>query len=162
VTSEGVVAFGLWHRVDRAMVAVLLIVHAGLLLWAAAGFVELLASQVPWPRLSHPLFPPAILVLHWTAIAAGATTFLAGYVSRWRKLPEGMVIAYGFMAAVCALETFTVLDHDGRFAEMALEYATYGAILVYLFRSPAIRQRIGTRGSTAAIAGDPSSRSLHR
>ncbi len=118
--------------VDRAIAAVLLAVHAGLVLWAAGGLAEYLVAVPPWPRLANPLFTPVVQLLHWIAIAAGGMTFVAGFVMRWRWLPEAMIACYVLMAAVCAIETFGYLEHPSRFLDMALEYVTYSAIVVSL------------------------------
>jgi len=129
--------------IDRAITIVLLIVHAGLLVWAVAGFAEMAVSAVPWSSLSNPLFSPTVLFLQWTAIALGAAAFLFGYALRWRYLPQAMIACYAFMASVCAYETVALLTHSARYTDMALEYVTYIAIVVYLFVSPGIGRRIG-------------------
>ena len=127
---------------NRAIAAILVVVHAGLGLWAIVGFAELLAPSVPWPELSNPLFSTPMLLFHWTAIAAAAVTFLSGWFARWRLLPWAMAVCYAFMAAVCAVQTVFVLVHDSRFVDMALEYAAYLAILAWLFFSPLVRERL--------------------
>lgn len=46
-----------------------------------------------------------------------------------------MTAAYAAMAALCAVETFGFLVHDGRFLAMGLEYFAYLAILLFLYRA---------------------------
>ena len=132
--------------------AVLLAVHAGLALWGLAGVVELLVDEPPWPRLSNPLFELPVLVAQWALVLLAASVFIAGYLARWPRLPAAMAAVYAAMAALCAFETFTILRHPDRFLDMALEYATYVAIIVFLSRAPAMRRRF--------VAGDPHSSSL--
>jgi hypothetical protein len=70
-----------------------------------------------------------------------------GYVRRWRRLPVAMAVAYAILASQCAVHTFVFLQHDTRFREMAVEYAEYALILLYLFRPRHIAQRPPARDS---------------
>ena len=144
-------------RLDRAVILVLLAVHAGLVFWALIGFLEMVLADPPWPRLSNPLITPAMLFLQWFLIAGAALTFLTGYARRWRRLRETMTGWYAAMAITCAWQTFFILQHDTRFVAIAIEYAEYAAILVYLRYSPAIRARIGPAapGLASAIRSAP-------
>jgi hypothetical protein len=139
------------HGLDRAAIVLLLVVHAGLFVWAIAGIVEMIFPGAIWAELSNPLFSPAVLAAQWAAILLGATTFLLGYLRRWRRLPEALAVCYAIMAGVCAYETFALLRHDSRFAEMALEYAAYVVIVAYLYLSPAVRRRIAPASILAAV-----------
>ncbi len=130
---------------DRLIAALLVVVHAGLLAWAAAGFAELAFAVTPWPRLSNPLFSTGMLVLQWSVVAAAAATYLAGYVLSWPRLREAMAGWYAVMAAICAWQTFFILEHETRFLAMALEYAEYLAILAWLWLSPHAAARVGAR-----------------
>lgn len=131
-------------RLDRAAIVFLLAVHAGLLGWAVIGFAEMVLAEPPWPRLSNPLFSPAMLFLQWFLVAGAALTLLLGYALRWPRLRGAMALWYAAMAATCAWQTFMILTHDTRFHAMALEYAEYVAILVYLHYSPIVRARLGS------------------
>lgn len=114
----------------------LLAVHVGLGLWAVLGVAEFAAPETLPFGLDNPLFPPWLQSLHWAAIATGSATFL---VLRFRApwlLAPGMALAYGFMAAVCLVETLGYLEHPGRYVDMALEYAAYVAIVYFLSRFP--------------------------
>ena len=128
---------------DRAALLFLLAVHAGLLCWALVGFAEMVLATPPWPRLSNPLFSPGMLFLQWVLVAGAALTFLLGLALRWPRLRGAMAAWYAAMAATCAWQTFFILEHDTRFLAMALEYAEYAAILLYLHHSSAVRARIG-------------------
>jgi hypothetical protein len=92
----------------------------------------------------------AMLLLQWCVVAAAALTFLVGCAERWPRLPAAMVAWYVVMAAVCAWQTFFILEHPSRFAQMALEYAEYVAIAIYLHLSPHIRGRLSR--SPAALS----------
>lgn len=127
---------------DRAIAVVLVVVHAGLLGWALAGFAEMAWTDPPWPRISNPLFSDAMLFLQWFLVAGAASTFLVGYAGRWPRLPAAMVTWYALMAALCAWQTFFILEHPSRFAQMALEYAEYVTIAIYLHLSPHVRGRL--------------------
>lgn len=129
-------------KADLIVAAALLAIHAGLLLWALVGFAELLAAQVPWQPLSNPLFSSAMLLAQWSAVAIAAAVFLLGWYRRWRILPWAMAACYAVMAAICAVQTFTILRHDTRFIDMALEYAAYLVIIAWLFSSPLVRRRL--------------------
>ncbi len=114
----------------------LIAVHAGLALWAAAGLVEFLLPGWPGPALQNPLFPTWLQLLHWLAIAGGAAGFFIPRLFAPRLLVPVLAAAYAAMAVVCAVQTFGYLDHAGRFRDMALEYAAYLAILAFLHRFP--------------------------
>lgn len=123
----------------RVVTWLLLLVHAGLGLWAAVGVAELALEQVPWNRVSNPAFSIRMLALHWTLIGAASVTFIAGYFSRWPPTPWAMAGIYGAMAATCAYQTFFVLTSPSRYWAMAIEYVEYGAISLFLFRASAMR-----------------------
>lgn len=130
------------EKLARAIAGVLVLVHIGLGIWALVGFAELLLPEVPWERLSNPLFSPAMLVLQWSLISVAAAVFIAGYLGRWQRLPVAMLVIYGAMALVCAYQTFFVLTHASRFREMAIEYVEYAVILWFLFSSGHVRRRL--------------------
>lgn len=132
--------------IHRAILILLLVVHGGLLAWAAIGSAELLLPGVPWPRLSNPLFSPAMLALQWTLVAGAASTFLLGWARAWHSLREAMACWYAAMAATCAWQTFLILEHPERFLQMAIEYAEYAAILAWLWLSPLVARRIDRAG----------------
>jgi hypothetical protein len=119
----------------------LIAIHVGLAAWAVIGFAELALPRVPWSRLSNPLFSRSMLALQWSLIASAAVVFVAGYFGRWRWTPVAMSVIYAAMALVCAYQTFFILAHPSRFREMAIEYAEYAFILVFLFRSQHMRER---------------------
>lgn len=137
------------QRLDRAIGLFLLALHAGLLLWAAAGFVEFATAEVLVPGLANPLFSPAMLFAQWTAIGLAGAIFLAGWLLRWRRLPEAMIACYLAMAAICAVQTFTILQNPSRFVDIVLEYAAYIAISAWLLLSPALRRRLGRQPVSA-------------
>jgi hypothetical protein len=120
----------------RLVGAALVVVHLVVGGWAVVGLVELIEPRPPWPRLSNPELPHAVLLVHWHLMLAAATVFLGGYLGRWRHTPTAMAGVYGGLAAVCALETVAFLTGPGKFASMAIEYATYATILVLLYRTP--------------------------
>lgn len=119
----------------RIVSAILIGVHVGLGIWALAGFAEFFSSDVPWPRLSNPLFPDHILLAQWSAVLVCSLVFVIGYLTRRRWLPIAMAAIYAVMAGICAAETFGYLIHDGRFLAMGAEYVIYVAILLFLFRT---------------------------
>lgn len=121
----------------------LIIAHLGLATWAAVGWAELAFDSIPWTRVSNPLFSPAMRALQWSLITLAAATFITGYLTRWRRLPWAMLGIYAAMAAVCAWQTFFILTDAGRFRAMAIEYAEYTVILLFLFGSAQMRARFG-------------------
>lgn len=127
----------------RVFAWLLILVHVGLAAWALVGFAEMAFAEVPWTRVSNPLFGPAMLTLQWSLILVAAVTFIAGYATRWRRTPVAMAVIYGAMALTCAGQTFFILEHDTRFREMGIEYAEYTIILLFLFFSAHARERFG-------------------
>jgi hypothetical protein len=127
--------------VARIIAWLLLLVHAGLGVWALVGFVELATVQVPWPSATNPELPRWLLWLRWPLIAAASAAFIGGYVGRWRLMPWAMLLIYSGMAAMCAYETFFVLTNPNRYRAMAVEYAEYAVILAFLFLSNHMQQR---------------------
>lgn len=117
----------------------LVLVHVVLAVWAVVGLIEMIAD-VPWPRLSNPLFLPAVLLAQWLSILLASFLFIGGNLRRWRFTPHAMVGAYLLMALVCAWQTLDYLVHDTRFLQMGIEYMVYTAILLYLFKAPAMRE----------------------
>jgi hypothetical protein len=73
-----------------------------------------------------------------------AATFLGGYLARWRHTPAATAGAYAALATLCAVETVGFLREPRWYASMAIEYATYAAILIVLFRT-AMRRRFHPR-----------------
>ncbi len=126
---------------SRTLPPLLLLLHAGLLLWATVGWIEWFASTVPWTPLSNPLFPQWVLFLHWSAVAIASALFLWGYATRWKHTPVAMIPAYGFMAIVCFIETIWFMESPYRYLAMAAEYAAYAGILWMLFRMPRLADR---------------------
>jgi hypothetical protein len=127
--------------VARTITWLLLFIHAGLGVWALAGFVELTHIEVPWPSVTHAELPHWLLLLRWPLIATAAAAFIGGYLFRWRLTPWAMLIIYGAMAAMCAYETFFLLTNESRFRAMAIEYAEYALILAFLFLSDPMQRR---------------------
>lgn len=129
--------------VSRLFAALLVLVHIGLAGWALVGVTEMLVAEVPWERVSNPLFGPGMLALQWGLILVASATFIGGYLRRWRHTPVAMAVVYGAMSLTCAWQTLFILQHDTRFREMGIEYAEYAVILVFLFFSEHARTRFG-------------------
>jgi hypothetical protein len=125
----------------RIFAVLLLAIHAGLGAWAIVGYLELVLPQVPWIRVSNPLFSPTMLLIQWTLIATAASVFIIGYLIRWRPTPSAMLLVYGVMALTCAYQTFFILTAPSRFRAMAIEYVEYVVILAFLFFSEHMRAR---------------------
>lgn len=114
----------------------LVAVHVVVAGWALIGLAEIVVSDPPWPPLSNAELPRAVLLVHWPLMLAAGATFLGGYLTRWRRTPTAMAVAYAALAAMCAVETLGFLTGPSRFAAMAAEYAAYLTILGLLFRTP--------------------------
>jgi hypothetical protein len=134
----------------RLILAALVPVHLGLAGWAAAGLVEWLGVPVSWPRISNPSLPRPVLLLQWIFVLTAACVMVAGFVTRWRRTPVAMLACYGAMAALCTVENVLYLGHYG---SMALEYASYVAILAVLFRSDRFRAACRGAGTAASRTG---------
>lgn len=124
----------------RWLVRGLFVVHAGLVLWALVGFVELVVAEPPWPRLSNPRFPDWMLFAQWLAVLAGGLAFCLGLLTRWPGTPGAMTWLYGLMAAICLIQNASgMLVHEGHWRQLGLEYAVYAAILGLLHGSDTVR-----------------------
>ena len=131
----------------------MLVVHAVLALWGAAGLAELIGPVPSWAAVANPELPAGVLVVHWPAMLGAGSMFVIGYLVRWPSTPAAMVVAYAVLATVCAVETFGYLTGGMRFVDMAAEYAAYGVLIVLLHRGPpaarfanALRRPAGRRG----------------
>ncbi|MBX3508084.1 MAG: hypothetical protein KF714_04810 [Parvibaculum sp.] len=123
----------------RMVLAGLVLLHAGLLVWALMGLAEWIAGEVPWPAVANPLFPRPMLLFHWLSVIAASTAFLAGLTLRWRGTPIAVALGYAAMGLVCLIETMHYLVHDTRWLAMAAEYTAYLAIGSWLFLSETAR-----------------------
>lgn len=123
------------------VVPLLLGVHTLLVAIGAAGLVEWFVADPPWARFSNPELPRWMLLLQWLLMLGAGVVFIAGYLARRHWLPFAMAGLYAVMAAVCAVQTFTMLTNDNRFTNMAIEYLEYTAILLFLFGAPEMRWR---------------------
>jgi hypothetical protein len=123
----------------------LVAVHVVLAGWALVGLGELVLEDPPWPPVSNPELPRAVLLVHWTLMLAAAGVFLGGYFLRWRHTPIALAVAYLGLAVMCAVETLGFLTNTGRYAAMAAEYAAYATILWLLFRTPLGERFSGSR-----------------
>ena len=137
------------HRISLGQIflAGLVLLHAGLLIWALMGFAEWVIPAVPWPEVTNPLFPRPMLFFHWLSVIAASTAFLAGLALRWPGTPLAVVLGYGAMAIVCLIETTRYLVHDAKWLAMMAEYAAYLAIGGWLFLSATARNAF-SRGET--------------
>jgi hypothetical protein len=142
-------------RMELASVVLLALVAVHLVLagWATVGLIEWFRPTVPWPRLSNPHLLNGILFLHWMLMLLAGGVFLVGYSARWSGTPTALAIAYVCLAAFCAVESFGFLVHRSKFLDMALEYAAYAAIIVFLLRAAAAREHFGTAESHVWIEG---------
>jgi hypothetical protein len=129
------------NAVVKVVVAVLLAVHTLLIAIGIGGLVEWSGFEPPWTPYSNPELPRWMLLLQWLLMLIAGVMFIAGYLSRWRLLPFAMLAVYSVMAGVCAVQTFFYLINADRFVDMAIEYAEYTAILLFLFLTPAMRTR---------------------
>lgn len=128
------------RRAAHLTLAALVLVHVALVVWSVLGLAEMMLPQLPWPKVNNPLFPAWVQLAQWLLVLAVASLFILGLAARWRRTPVAMAVGYALMASLCAVETIGYLTHDLRFAAMALEYAAYLAILLFLFRSRTAQQ----------------------
>lgn len=126
----------------RVVIGGLIAVHLFLIAWALVGLAEYVSATVPWPRVSNPLFPKWVLLAQWLLILPTALAFVAGYAWSWPQMPLAVTFGYVCMAALCAYQTFTILENDGRFLAMAAEYCAYVGIALFLFRSDFVQTRL--------------------
>ena len=140
-----------WARAGRwltwLIAAILLAVHGLLIVIGAGGLVELAVDKPPWTPFSNLELPGWMLLLQWLLMLTAGAVFIAGYAMRLRALPHMMAGIYAVMAAVCALQTFTMLSNADRFTNMAIEYAEYAVILVYLYAAPPMKARFGVQSA---------------
>ncbi|MEM9833912.1 MAG: hypothetical protein AAF944_24995 [Bacteroidota bacterium] len=97
------------------------------------GFLEMILQKIPWKPFANPEFPNWLLVIHWSSVLFAAIGFLSGYFTRWGKTPQLMTVAYGIMALVCVVETFSYMTSKTKYLAMGVEYVAYLLILILLF-----------------------------
>lgn len=113
----------------------LVLIHLFLLSWSVGGLSELVFSTVPWTPFTNQDFPKWWLPIHWGAVLIASTGFLYGYFTHWSKTPQFMMVAYGMLAVVCAIETFVYMKSQTKYIAMASEYVAYTIIIILLLRS---------------------------
>jgi hypothetical protein len=118
----------------------LVAVHLLLAGWAIVGLIEWFNPNVPWRRLSNPMLPAGVLLLHWILMLLAGGIFLGGYAVRWSGTSVALALAYVCLAALCAVETLGFLVSRTRFLDMAVEYAAYMVIVIFLFRATSARE----------------------
>ncbi|MEM9602608.1 MAG: hypothetical protein AAGA11_07080 [Pseudomonadota bacterium] len=129
----------------RHALLLLLVVKGGLLVWGVLGFIEYVLPAVGF-GLQDANFPRGVQFLHWFLLVSTGTTFVVGYVWRWRHTPAVTVTLYATLATLCFVETvdFNAFGGgDSRFAIMTAEFALYAVLSVFLLRSPVVRTRFG-------------------
>jgi hypothetical protein len=128
------------RKAPRLVMAALVLVHVGLVVWSVLGLAEMLLPELTWAKVGNPRFPAWIQLAQWLLVFAVASVFILGLAARWRHTPLAMAVGFALMAALCAVETVGYLTYGLRYAAMALEYAAYVAILLFLFRSRTAQQ----------------------
>ncbi len=113
----------------------LILIHLFLLAWSVGGFSELIFSSVPWTPFTNQDFPKWWLPVHWGSVLFASSGFLYGYFTHWSKTPQFMMVAYGLLALVCAIETFGYMTSQTKYIAMASEYVAYTIILWLLFKT---------------------------
>jgi len=117
----------------RGIEVVLLGTHAVLVVWALGGLVEWVTPEVPWGALTVTDLPRGLMLVHWLAMLGTGLAFIIAF-ARWRQhLLAVMAAAYLSLVAICAIETFFYLQNASRYANFAVECATYAGILGILW-----------------------------
>ena len=114
---------------------ILLTTHFLLFFWATGGLMEMIFDKVPWKSFTNPQFPFWVLIFHWGSVLFASVTFIYGYLTHWDKTSQMMVLGYGLMALVCAIETFGFMTNKTKYLAMGLEYIAYLIILFLLLKS---------------------------
>lgn len=127
--------------IGKLVLGLTMAIHMVLALWAAGGLLEWVAGDIAWLQLNNPEIPRPILLAQWVLSLGTALIFVVGVILRLPGTPLAVVIGYTLMAAVCALETTRYLTSDTRYLAMALEYVTYVAIGMCLYRLPEFTHR---------------------
>ena len=126
-------------KLSHLFMIALVLVHIVLIVWCVLGLAEMMLPEIPLPKVGNALFPTSIQLGQWLLVLAVASIFILGLAARWRHTPLAMAAGYALMAGLCAVETIGYLKHDLRYPAMALEYAAYIVILLFLFRSRTAR-----------------------
>ena len=113
----------------------LVVIHLFLLGWSLGGLLELFLPKVPWTPFTNPDFPQSWLPVHWGSVWIAAVGFLYVYFTAWPKTPHFMLVAYGLLALVRAIETFGFLTNKTEYLFMILEYIAYAGMLYLLFKN---------------------------
>jgi hypothetical protein len=139
------------EKLAHLFMIALVLVHIVLVVWCVLGLAEMLLPELPFPKVGNPLFPASIQLAQWLLVLAVASIFILGLAARWRHTPVAMAAGYALMAGLCAVETIGYLKHDLRYPAMALEYAAYIVILLFLFRSRTARSSFSPRSSLQGV-----------
>ena len=113
----------------------LVVVHLILFVWSLGGFLEMMLSSVPWQPYTNLDFPSWLLPFHWGFALITGAGFLYGYFTEWEKTPHFMMVAYGMLALLCALETTKFMTSETKYFAMIAEYIAYRLILLLLFKT---------------------------
>jgi len=137
---------GSMNHVARHFPHLLVLLKAVLVGWGVLGLIEYIAPAASL-GLQNANFPAGTQFLHFAAILATGAIFIGGYFGRWRHTPFATVVMYAVLATLCFIETVDFGAWGAgptRFIFIAVEYAMYVGLSVYLLRSATMRQRFAS------------------
>jgi len=115
----------------------LFIVKIALLVWGLLGFVEYFFPTISF-GLQEPNFPAGTQFLHWFLITLTGSTFVYGFLRRWKYTPFVTITMYVALATMCFIQTVDFHAFGGgatRFFIMSAEFVLYFLLTIYLLRS---------------------------
>lgn len=134
---------GLLDRLSQGFSYLVLLAAAVMLGWGTLGFLEYFTGLAPLVPLQNATFPDGTQFIHWLLITLSGSTFLAGYLLRWRYTPLAMIVLFAALATLCAIQTFDFMQNSGRYGDLARECTYYVLISIYLVRSKRMREHFG-------------------
>lgn len=111
--------------------------------WGTLGFLEYFTGLAPLMPLQNATFPDGTQFVHWLLITLSGATFLFGYFTRWRYTPIAMLVLFGALATLCAVQTFDFMVRPSRYSDFARECFYYVLMSIYLLRSKRMHNHFG-------------------
>ncbi|MEM7069896.1 MAG: hypothetical protein AAF478_13540 [Pseudomonadota bacterium] len=111
--------------------------------WGVLGFLEYFTGLAPVLPLQNATFPNGTQFMHWLIITASGTTYLVGYFTRWRYTPIAMLVMFGALGTLCAIQTFDFMVKPSRYNDFWREIFYYCVMSVYLVKSKRMHNHFG-------------------
>ncbi len=127
-------------NLSRIFTYILLAFATGMFIWGVLGFLEYFTGLAPVANFQNSQFPKGTQFFHWLLITASGGTLLFGYLLRWKHTPFAMVVLFGMLATLCAIETFDFMIEPWRYRSFVTEVIMYIVMSTFLLKSSYIKE----------------------